>query len=539
VTFRTETRLIAAVLAIAACRGNEVRVAPTGGRAGPSSAAPADYLVVVPHAFAVTVAPLIELRRRQGHGVVTRFVEDVVRSRPAAPSHEEALRDEISALAAEYPALHFVLLAGDPRGDDAVPTFHRKLGAWVGEGLGDDYATDHPFALFRDHPLAVGRLPARTTAELEGMVSKIIAYESDAPDAWARRVLVFAGPANFGPQLDPVIEDFATSTLDSEVPHEFDLGVVFAQPTSAYAFRFDRLGSEMASEMSGGALLAVFAGHGSPRSFDTVRYRHTRYPIGTASDLAAIDASHGNPIFVAITCSAGAFDAPERSISETAMLNPHGAIASFGAAAFSGAYVNVLVSDEILQSLLVARAPTVGDAILTAKTRLPGASSILKYAFGDGTGDMATSADAIAEHLFIYNLFGDPATRPAYPERAKIELYAAVEPPDSPFDVVVSLPAAGFARVEVTLETERTRLRQGILAPDALDRLDLPAAFEAMEKDHALANDKVVSRATAAVEGRTARLHLESPTTPGSYWVRALALGPSHAAAGAERIEVR
>ncbi len=101
------------------------------------------------------------------------------------------------------------------------------------------------------------------------MVDKIVAYASSPPDDWAQRVLVFAGPANFGPEAGQgAIETFATTMLDSEVPHDFDLGVLYAQPSSPYAYRFDRLGTEMAHEMSGGALLAVFAGHGSPESFD-------------------------------------------------------------------------------------------------------------------------------------------------------------------------------------------------------------------------------------------------------------------------------
>ena len=538
------------VASLAGCGGSDGVVCSSRGKgsgacaaastaAAPSTRHEVDYLVLVPRAFQDAMVPLVALREREGHGVVVRTAEDVYAKHPGA-ARDEALLAEAHEVASANPSLHFLLLAGDPRAPGAeLPTFHPKLGAWVGADMGSEYASDQPFALFAEHPLAVGRLPARTRSELEGMVSKVIAYESAPAAEWSRRVLIFGGPASFDAKTDAVIEGFATSLLDSEVPHDFDLGVVFAQATSPYAVGFDRLGAEMSREMSEGALLAVFAGHGSPQSFDHVTYRGGVYPIGEVKDFASIDARRGAPIFIAITCSAGAFDRRDRSIVETAMLNARGPVASFGAAAFSGAYVNILYSEELLHAFLVDRLATVGDAILSAKRRLPEASSIIKYALGgDGEGDMATSVEAIREHLSIYNLFGDPATRPRYTQRAELALDRAVAAPGVEIVATVTLPQGGFREVEVTLETERTHLKEGILPPAALDLLDVPDAFRAMNANHSLAIDKVVSRTHAEVAGRRAVARLTAPREPGTYWVRVIAASPAGAATASGHLEI-
>jgi len=511
---------------------------------------PVDYLVLVPRAFEHDIAPLVQLRAQEGHGVLIRVAEDVYAKRSHV-AHEEALLAEVRDVAHANTSLRFLLLAGDPRGEGAaLATFHKRLGPWVGDEAGTDldYATDQPYALFSDgaagHPLAVGRLPARTPTELDGMVSKIVAYETDPPTAWSRRVLVFAGPANFGESADRAVETFATSMLDGEVPHDFDLGVLYAQVSSPYAFRFDRLGAEMAHEMGSGALLAVFAGHGSPEAFDSVSFKRHAYPIGTVSDFAAIDGARGFPIFIALTCSAGAFDAPRRSIAETAMVNPHGPIASFAASAFSGAYVNMLYSQQLLDAFLSSRAPTVGEAIVMAKTKLGGTSSLsltlVKAVMGgDGKGDMATSDEAIAEHLFIYNLFGDPATRPRYPERADVTLASSSIGPGAPFVATLTLPHGGFDDADVTIETERTQLKKGIVPGEQITALDAGPAFDTMEKNHAIAIDKVVSHTPVTVDSGTVRVELVGPSEPGSYWVRVIASGGGHVAAGAAHLSVR
>ncbi len=490
-----------------------------------------DYLMLVPKALADALTPLADHRQKQGFAVDLRDTESIFARRAGGEARPEALAEEIRAEATRKGSrLGWVLLAGDPFA--GVPAFLSRAAPWATEiGRGESYPSDHAFAAGEAATLAVGRLPARTAQELSLLVDKTLRYEREPGGAWQRRALVFGGPADFGPVADGLIESQAATLLDQLLPYDFDLGVMFAKADSPYAYRFDQLGRKLVEELNAGALVAVYAGHGEPKHFDNARFRGQRYRIGDRADLMSIDIAAGSPLFISLTCLTGDYGAPdgERSVAETMLLRPRGPVAVFASSGVSHPYPNLLYARTMLDQLFVKKAATLGEAVFGAKRAMLEASLPFASLLVPGDHDSIKRS-----HLELYNLLGDPALKLRLPLTASVELGAPVVARGAPIPVklVAALPAGD---VLLTLETERVELKAGIVTD--LDPLPLDQAFEAMQKNHALANDKVISAARADLVDGKASATLTAPDRAGRYVVKALVKG-KETAAGHARVRV-
>ncbi|MFO0613227.1 MAG: C25 family cysteine peptidase [Polyangiaceae bacterium] len=517
--------------------------ASTAPEASASSAEPprsrTDYLVFVQRSFEAHLAPLVALREGEGHGVQVERLEDVYAK---APSSEPriALRDELRRVAKEQPNLRFVLLAGDPQSEGTpLPAFTHTLEPWAAEFAGQTYVSDDDYATAGVAPLAVGRLPARSSAELSAMVSKIVAYASGPIGPWQRRVGVFAGPVGLR-EFDSMVEDYASDVLNGNVPYAFDLRVMFASPSSPYAFAFDRFRDEMIASLGRGSLMSVYAGHASETELSGVAWRGKRWPIGRTEDFARIDAGTSNPILVVLTCESGAYDMKRgRSIAESAILAPHGPIAVYAASAVSSAMVNFGWAESLIDAFLVKRSKTVGDGIVDARTALPTGGSALGLLSTLALDDLDAQdgPDARREHLAIYNLFGDPGTIPRYPGELPIRAPSSASAGST---VTVTLDAPdGAAELELTLETARKELKPGAVPASDLEALPLDEAFAAMSKGNASANDKVLARVPIGGSTRPLSATVQVPSRPGAYWIKVSGTlgGDEVSAATALRVE--
>lgn len=522
---RRHAALVLASL-LGACAGG-----PASPDAPPSAEAPepaADYLVVAPPEADAALAPLLALRRAQGHTPKVLRPADLLRG--GGPT---ALVGAVDAMRAD-PRLppsrtRFVLIVGEA---ELAPA---RLGEWA-SGLSEPFgfASDHVYERLDPPRVAVGRLPARSLGALEAAVGKIVRYEAHPPGAWQRRVLVFGGPADFGPLADALIEGEAAHLLDELLPHAFDVGVVFAKASSPFTYRFDRLGQKIVGELNEGALVAVYAGHGSPQAFDDAYYRGYAFPIGTRSDLAGVDVRAGAPLFVSLTCSTGRFGDTIPSLGEELALSPGGPVAVFASADVSHPYPNLLFGQALLDVLLVQRSPTLGEGVLAAKQGmldldLPLAGMLVP-------GDLAAIK---RDHLFLYNLLGDPATPLRYPRALALPPLRSPVGPAEIQEITVAAPLPDGATVELRVELERSAIKDGQLPPDRLEALPLEQAFAAMEKNHAIAEDKLVTRTSGTVKDGAVRLSVSAPSAPGRYWVKVHATATDSDLAGAAALEVR
>jgi len=525
----------------------------------------ADYIALAPRAFIPALAPLVAHREAQGHVVATLAVEDLFTRFSSGKADSRALREAVGRLAKQSDGkLRFVLLVGDARQPDpdegevaSVPTFYEpKLGyeneppvepfAFPGDPRALKYPTDRPYGMLdgpagAKSPLAVGRVPARTASEVAGFVQKTIAYETGrSPGVWPRRLALFAGPANFGPVADRLIESTAFHLLEDEVSYDYDIDVTFAKIESPYAYRFDRLRDKLVADLGQGALIAAYVGHGSYWSFDDVSFRDKWYDIGTSEDAARLRIPSGKPFFLSFTCNTGAFDLPEgrRSIAELLVLNPDGPIAVFAASRESHPYTNALYAAAVVEQFMSARAPTIGEGLIAVRREVRKSSITLAELL------VSNDIDALKdEHEGLYNLFGDPASRLRYPENASVSLRSddggsTTAHPGSKVDVEVTSEKVPAGRVILTLETLRSAIRAKLVSPAAMEGMRADTALATMAENHKKAIDKIVVRREADLVAGKAKFQITMPREQGKYVIKAFVGAPDGAAAAHARIEV-
>ena len=537
-------------------RDRYVALAAPGRIVGEPAAAPgARWLAVAPRAWIDALGPLVRLRQALGYRPTTLALEDVYDRLSGGNPDPKALRQAISEVAgASGGSLRWVLLVGDVESAYApsasavppVPAFYaRKVPYYEGETDAGEYPTDYQYSVLandsrrsREGPstLAVGRVPARTEDEVRGVVGKLVAYEQGEPGGdWRRRLQVYAGPAELGAVADALIESKATSILSEDVPYDFDLDVVFAKPDSPYAYRFDQLGDKILADMNAGALMVAYVGHGAEGSFDDVKYRDTWYEIGSAETLARARIPRGKPLFLTFTCLTGAYDRPggARSVAEVLAMNPDGPIGVFAASRESHPYTNALYAEAYIDRFLVHRPNTVGEGLLEVKQGMVERKNLMAEAF------FPTSvSDLKAEHVRLYNYFGDPATRLRYPDAATLEPSESLLRAGQRVTVDVAAPTIAAGKATVTLETVRATLRSGLVPAGDLDAMPADQAFTTMAANHARAIDKVLSREELPIDAHAGRLTIEAPDVPGDYVIKVYVTGGGRDATGFVRVRV-
>jgi hypothetical protein len=505
----------------------------------------ADYVMIAPARFSSTLAPLV--KHREAHGRVVAQLDASALYERYTRGHRDAraLRDGVARLAAHAPKLRFVLLAGDVdhasevASDASLPTFyakkldyehhtadeHRRVPSAVTQPEHAKYPTDHPLEIARGDAtrLAVGRIPARTEAELAAVVQKIIDYETREPDGeWRRRVSITTGPANYGAVADAVIESIATHMLDEELSYDYDVRFTFAKADSPYAPRPDKLRDRFVAELGDGALVAAYVGHGAATSFDHVYWRGGWYEIATADDAAALRIAAGKPIFFSFACDTGAYDRPSgvASLAEQMILNPRGPVAVFASSRESHPYTNALYAAAVIHRFVDERAATVGEGILAIKETMVARSM--------AGAELMVDVDVEAlkrEHEGLYNLFGDPATVLRYPDAAKLTLDDASARPGDKVTLTIASPVSGTA--QVTLETPRSVIRGALTPQSSIEQMGREDALVAIDDNRRKAADKIVARATATVTNGAATVTLTAPKQPGRYVVKGIVAGPA------------
>ena len=154
--------------------------------------------MIAPAAFQAALAPLKAFRESQGYTVRLVDIEDVYDEFSFGSKTPQAIKDFLVRATAEWSRPpRFLLLVGnatqDPRDyfgfgePDYVPTKVVQTGAM--EAASDDWFVDADDDGFADLAI-VGRLPARSDAQVAAMVSKIIGYEQAAGGDWQRSVLL-------------------------------------------------------------------------------------------------------------------------------------------------------------------------------------------------------------------------------------------------------------------------------------------------------------------------------------------------------------
>lgn len=344
----------------------------------------ADYLAVGPDDLLAPLAPLIALRQEQGLRPLAVPVQAIYDQFGHGIAHPAAIRNFVQhAYESWQTPPQYLLLVGDstydPRGEVAPPKANRLPAFFVFTFYGGETVSDVAYAQLDGDALpdiAVGRIPARTAAQVRIIVEKILQYERDAPSgAWQDRVLAIADPQDASFQQD------AARFLDGFSGEFEPLLLTAPQDGSSFA-------REIAAQLEAGALFLSYFGHGSITNLG-------KDQIFSNADVSRLSNAERLPVMINMTCLAGLFTHPEvESLTEAMLWHPGGgAVAALSATSLTTPLQQSYLSEALTQALSGQPGQTLGSLLLAAQRQMP------------------ADDPSVREVLDTFLLFGDPALR--------------------------------------------------------------------------------------------------------------------------------
>lgn len=402
-------------------------------------AAPLNAAVVyiAPASFHPALAPLIAHRQTQGYTVTLVDVQSIYDAWSYGQVSPDAIRSFLRYAAATWnPAPVAAVLVGDGSADphnytngtnvNAIPPYLAMVDPWVGETACetcyvqldgndplDDWLPD----------IAHGRLPAKSAAELETLVAKIVGYETAADGGlWRARALYVADNyRNAEGETDPVGDfvEFA-ETGAALHPPGVEIARVYYDPSPSRVEASwrepdaEQAHSKTLKALSAGAGTVTYVGHSHYWQWAvTDLTSETPYLLGLY-DVDKLTNGERLPIVLEMTCLTGAFQYPSRSgttIDERLVLHPNGgAVAVWGPTGFGVTHGHDLLQHGFLQAMWQQPAPETTLGLLTTAGML----------------NLFTRGTCCQETLRTYALLGDPMTmaRVATAERVFLPMVA-------------------------------------------------------------------------------------------------------------------
>jgi hypothetical protein len=340
----------------------------------------AEYIVIAPEEFQATAKQLARYRQGRKLKSVVVTLEDIYDAFNYGVPSPWAIRDFLAHAYAKWGGkkVRYAVLAGKGTydykdylglGDNLVPV----IMAETPEGL---CASDKAFGDVKGKDgipeIAVGRLPAVTSAELQVMIDKIKAYEGGT-GAWTDQAVMIADNEDSG-------GDFAQSCdeLAAQAPG-FQVEKIYL--TDSVEDARSRIGAVWNSGMA----LVGYCGHAGINQLASE-------DLFDAADAASLRNGAQLPLAMMLTCVAGRFELPGFTcLGEALMLNGNGGMV--GGLMPSGAAMNsdsLRLGAEFYKAAYRGKAESAGAALLAA---------MKKYVQSGG----------LASLLNVYNWLGDPA----------------------------------------------------------------------------------------------------------------------------------
>ena len=463
---------------------------------GDPGPAPAPYLLIaVQDDLRPAALEWQAYRQAQGMEVEVGTVQDLAPGATQASDYRDGLLRRLrEARNRRGPDRLFLLILGDaPTGgrvesgrwpaQRCTNSTPGASGCWTDNRYGDLDGDAEP-------EVAVGRVPARTLSEARKVLQKVQVFEGTyRTGLFNRRLGLYVGEAGFGDAIDGLLEIAMMEGL-KRVDHAFDILGAWDNPNSSYWYM--PFSEKVVDLFSDGALATVYIGHGSEEWTQGL----------TAQEVSEIDCSGTRcPFSFFFACYAGNYTGSSDSLAERLTFKSNGPVAAFGASDVSHPYGNAVLAYETQRVMLEMRYETIGEALVAIREALMGNLDDEFRQLIDGGATVDPSCDTPAkqqrllqEHLDLYNLLGDPATRLQYPRAvASLEVQSGGIR-SGRIDVRGHAPGVGEGSAYLTLETERDVIWSPLLPVDVAhpDPQAVRANWEA-------ANNKVLVAATVPV----------------------------------------
>ena len=492
---------------------------------------PIDYLVITASGLMATAEAFAEYRASTGHVTFVATVQSAIGGL-AAPT-DSIIVDEITGFVRGHyykrdpDKPFFLLIVGDADASDNDPNETVPAGTWVGGWEGcrsDNFYAD----VDGDHvpDLAVGRIPVRSNADGQLILDKIMKHESEYEvGPWNHRLHVYAGEGGFGDDIDMFIEKIAEEGLVS-VPYEYDLYFAYDSPTSTYYYTpFEE---KVFGLVTDGALLVTYMGHGGGEL--------------DVPDLSQVVVKHRQPMYAFFACGTGDFIGEWDSQPEQVMKQEGGPMALLVSQTTTHPYGNAINALELEPAVLAEQPETYGEAVVRMKWRSLYNTSDLRdtidaFAVIYMDGGQAEMDAVILDHMYSYNLLGDPAVRIRFPA-GKVELEAGEGYKGAALEFSGSLDTFDTGEAEVRLVCERSGLIHQLTPVD--DPTD-PASAGTVQDNWNKAMDHDVAATTVELSGGafSGSLLVPQSTGVGTYHLVVYADNGTTDAVGSVEVKVK
>jgi len=497
---------------------------------GPPVVPGADYLIVTAGDLVGTAEAFAAYREETGYTISLSTLEQVIAGGAAATDIEVAIHIK-SWVAMHWEARQadrpmFLLLVGD-----ADPAFNdpaKTIPAVEWPGLWEGCLSDNHYGeMDGDHvpDVAVGRLPVRSDAQGLDLLDRIVTHETTyTTGPWNHRLNVYAGEGGFGDDVDFFIETIAQKGLEA-VPMAFDIEFAYDSQTSNWYYApFEDMVHQMVTK---GAVLTTFMGHGGGEL--------------DVPDLTKVKPADRYPMYAFFACSTGEYASDWMSESEEVMLQAGGPMAVLVSTATTHPYANAVNAIEIEAAVFEDQPATYGEAIVGMKSRSLYHESDLRELI-DGFAETQIPVDemegTILDHMYSYNLLGDPAVRLRIPP-SDVTVEAGDGQQGAP--LAVSGHVAGLAGGVATTRLVCGRasvLHQLTPVEDPSD----PDAYPVIQENWEKVMDHTLAAATLDVNGDggfSGTLEIPETAKKGTYWVVVYAEDGTADAVGSAEIKIK
>ncbi len=359
---------------------------------------PCDYLIITVPAFHEALEPLAAFHRQRGLNVMIVDADEIYDEFNFGLKSERAVRSYLTFAYHGYASPpQYVLLVGDaswnPRNinpespaygggaeTDLVPTRLFESSVDHFEACSDNWfaCVDGDSDVLPD--MFVGRLPARSSAQVEQMVRKILAYQA-AQDQPAFHRCVFVADIGEGGTL--AFEDSSTALANRFIPGTMAAEKIYLSQLGEAATK-----ESIKQAFGRGALFMNYFGHGSVGTWSAKS-------ILSRKDVADLPPSEVPPFLFTMSCINGYFADPNdlnASLVELLMRQDRG-----------GIIAGFTASGQAFPSPLFAMANT-----LYASLFRYGHSTVGSFCTA-GLFAMYAAYPSFDDHVQFYLLFGDPA----------------------------------------------------------------------------------------------------------------------------------
>jgi hypothetical protein len=417
------------------------------------------WIVVTAPAFRKAVEPLCERRKGQGMRVVVVQTTDMLDAGAIRAGDARKLREHINKLCREHKGPSYVLLVGAIESGRLMEPEKTVLPALAGTaGRMKDQPSDNGYGCLDNGRLptvAVGRFPARTEEEAQGMVAKTLEYERDAqPGSWRRRLTILAGIPAYNPLVDRLVESLALARFAKLSPI-WSGQAIYSNPQSRFCLPDNLLHKRALQYVEDGEAFTLYLGHSSAAGL-----YGGEAPYLDRGDWSRLRIGHGKGVFLTFGCNGSQLKGTDgEGYGVEAMRNPNGPVAVTGSHGICFAAMVQLAADGLFESTFANSPPERLGASWLAIENGVASGKIDKLTFnlldavdGDKTIPQATQRQ---EHLEMFLLLGDPALRlPVIPADVELTADAAVTP-GAALTVCGKVPKR-LAGAKMTLTLERT-----------------------------------------------------------------------------------